>query len=195
MFVSTSVEGRLLAVHVLNVADDHDADHGVVSSETEYFMRTLAARRAIPVLQFVFAANVSVAARPKPVANGWRSSSRTIHCGRSRTTKGIGIDFRSRSKVGSQRKDIGATGRRRPRDTLRCPGLPAPATVPKPRSPGVIVCIIVVEHLSSKCNRCTAGATHEEEDGRRCHFANPGWLSCCWDCLGRKLRRRCTEAG
>jgi hypothetical protein len=77
-------------------------------------------------------------------------------------------------------------GRRRPRDTLRCPGLPVPATVPKPRSPGVIVGINVVEHLSSKCNRRIAGATHEEKDGRRGHCANSGWLSCCRDCLGRK---------
>jgi len=97
----------IFAVHLLNVADDHDVDLGFVISETEYFMRgrvpraatfdvvigyargrvqaaahALAARRAIPVLQFVSAAKVSVAARPKPVANGRRSSSRTSHRGR-----------------------------------------------------------------------------------------------------------------
>jgi hypothetical protein len=101
-------------VHLLNFADGHDVDLGFVSSETEYFIRgrvpraatfdvvigcargrvhaaahALAARRAIPVLQFVSAAKVSVAARPKPVANGRRSSSRTSHCGRRQATKGI----------------------------------------------------------------------------------------------------------
>jgi hypothetical protein len=38
MFVSDSVEGRLLAVHLLNVSDDGDVDRGFVSSETEYFV-------------------------------------------------------------------------------------------------------------------------------------------------------------
>jgi hypothetical protein len=37
MFVSGSVEGRLLAVHLLNVREDCDVDRGLVSSETEYF--------------------------------------------------------------------------------------------------------------------------------------------------------------
>jgi hypothetical protein len=39
------------------------------------------------------------------------------------------------------------------------------------------------------CRHSYAGAIHEEKDGRRCHFANSGWLSGCWDCLGRKLPR------
>jgi urea transporter len=38
MFVSDSVEGRLLAVHLLSVSDDCDVDRGFVSSETEYFV-------------------------------------------------------------------------------------------------------------------------------------------------------------
>jgi hypothetical protein len=37
MFVSYSVEGTHLAVHLLNVADDHDVDLSFVSSETGYF--------------------------------------------------------------------------------------------------------------------------------------------------------------
>jgi hypothetical protein len=32
------LRGRLLAVHLLNVPGDRDADHAVVSSETEYFV-------------------------------------------------------------------------------------------------------------------------------------------------------------
>jgi nucleoid-associated protein YgaU len=116
--VSAGVCGRrycpISRVHLLNVADDHDVDLGFVSSETEYSMsgrvpraatfdvvigyargrvqaaaHALAARRAIPVLQFVSASKVSVAARPKPVANGRRSSSRTSHRGRRQATKGI----------------------------------------------------------------------------------------------------------
>jgi len=30
--------GRLLAVHLLNVSEDHDVDRGDVSSETKYFV-------------------------------------------------------------------------------------------------------------------------------------------------------------
>lgn len=32
------VKGKLFAVHLLNAADEHDVDPGLVSSETEYFM-------------------------------------------------------------------------------------------------------------------------------------------------------------
>jgi sugar lactone lactonase YvrE len=38
MFVSDSSEGRLLAVHLLNVSGDCDVDRRFVSSETEYFL-------------------------------------------------------------------------------------------------------------------------------------------------------------
>jgi hypothetical protein len=45
-------------------------------------------------------------------------------------------------------------------------------------------------HPSEVIRREMRGRSNpEEKDGRRCHFANSGWLSGCWDCLGRKLPR------
>jgi hypothetical protein len=71
------------------VGDGRDVVIGYARGRVQAAAHALAARRGIPLLRFVSAAKVSVAARPKLVANGRRSSSRTSHRGQRQATKGI----------------------------------------------------------------------------------------------------------